>query len=302
MDKDYFQKIISNDFISNSNFKFEKITGTNQLTKTFIVTDLKTNKDYFYKQLKNKSIDEFKIINNLIKKLNKDSNNFKTPGLYYSHFDTKTNLAHQFFEFIENDNLDKNSNEYLTNNIDKIVNLINSFNQISKKESTSLIQGLNLDIIKVQNRIKKKLVDIPQNLLKIFNEELKYDYSAGYLIINDINPSNFLYKKNEIYLIDYDDIKLGTFEFDLSKIYVNLFFENSQTKDSFNNFSKVLKSSNIGHIKYITLLNAIILNLIEKISMDYLQLKKLNQNMLNRLIEIKTNKQKYLEILTGENI
>ena len=297
MDKDYFQKIILND----SNFKFEKIIGTNQLTKTFIVTDSKTNNKYFYKQIKNKTFDEFKIINNLIIELNKQSNNFKTPKLLFSKFDSKLNLSHQIFEFIKNNKLNKHSKNSLNNNIVNIINLINSFNQISKNSSKLLIQNLNLDIIKIENRIKKKIIDIPKNLLKIFDEELTYNYSSNYLIINDINPSNFLYDENDIYLIDYDDIKLGIFEFDLSKVYVNLFFENSQTKESFSNFSNTLKLSNIENIIFPTLLNAIILNLIEKISMDYLQLKTLNQNMLNRLIEIKTNKQKYLEILSGEN-
>jgi hypothetical protein len=300
MNKDYFQKIIEND----SNFKFKKIIGTNQFTKTFIITDLQTNKNYFYKQIQNKSIDEFKLINNLILALNKKENTFNTPQLHYSYFDNKTNISHQIFEFIkvdQNINAQNHNENNFSNNILTIINLINKFNQISKKITFSISKNLNLESIKVENRIKKKLKDIPKNLLEIFNEELNYNYSSDYLIISDINPSNFLYKTNKVYLIDYDDIKLGIFEFDLSKIYINLFFENSQTKDSFIEFSKLLKLSEIKSIEYLKLLNSIILNLIEKIFLDYIQLKSLNQNMLNRLIEIKTNKQEYLTILkTGK--
>jgi hypothetical protein len=302
MNKDYFNKIILN----NSNFKFKEIIGNNELTKTFIVTDIKNNINYFYKQIQNKTSTEFNLINNLIIELNKKKYNFKTPKLLYSFYDKKTNLCHQFFEYIEIDNNfnSKSQNNLTRNNINikKSLNLIKNFNQISKNISLSLIQTSNFDNIKINNTIKTKLVGIPQPLLKIFNEELTYDYSSSYLIINDINPSNFLNSNSELYLIDFDDIKIGVFEFDLSKFYINLYFENSSTNESFIKFSNIIKTLKFDTIKCQTIINAIILNLIEKISMDYLRMKTLNQNLLYRLIEIKTNKQKYLDILIRGNI
>jgi hypothetical protein len=302
MDKNYFNKIISN----NSNFKFKEIIGTNKLTKTFIVTDLKNKKNYFYKQIQNKTITEFNLINSLILELNKQEHDFKTPKLLFYIFDTNFSICHQIYEYIEIDNKfnSKPQNSLINENIclEKSLKLIKDFNQISKKISNSLIQGLNLNNIKINNLIKIKLGGIPQNLFTIFNEELNYDYSSSYLIINDINPSNFLNYNSILYLIDFDDIKLGIFEFDLSKFYINLYFENSSTNKSFIKFSKIIKTLKFDTIKYQTLINAIILNLVEKISMDYLRMKTLNQNLLNRLIEIKTNKQKYLDILIGGNI
>jgi hypothetical protein len=302
MDKNYFNKIILND----SNFKFKEIIGTNKLTKTFIVTDITNKKNYFYKQIQNKTIIEFNLINKLILELNKKDYDFKTPELLFYIFDTNFNICHQIYEYIEIDNKfnSKSQTSLINENmyIEKSLNLIKDFNQISKTISKSLIQNFNLDNIKINNLIKTKLVGIPKNLLTIFNEELNYDYSSSYLIINDINPSNFLTYNSTLYLIDFDDIKIGVFEFDLSKFYINLYFENSSTNESFIKFSKIIKTLKFDTIKYQRLINAIILNLVEKISMDYLRMKTLNQNLLNRLIEIKTNKQKYLDILIGVNI
>jgi len=287
-----FQEIIN----KNNNYDYIEIQGTNQLTKTYKVIHKPSTQKYFYKQIQNKSKDEFELITTIIKTLNK--NNFNTPKLIFFNYNNETKICHQLFEYLNNDKETKNPKQNKENYI-QILNLIKQFNQIIKKILKIEIKQLNLENIKIQNKINQKKLNLSQNLKTQFQTELNYDYSSQEIILNDINSSNFLIHKNKYYLIDFDDIKFGTFEYDLSKIYVNLYYENTDTLTSFKAFSKLI-NNNIQKINYKTLINAIILNLLDKIYIGLLQTKKQNKLISNRLIEIKTNKEKYLKILINE--
>lgn len=272
MNQDYFEKIISK---TTKQFNYKEIITNNPNTISYEIQNTENKENYFYKII-NKAIskEQFELIINTIKILNK--NNFPTAKLLYSK--QKENSSDFIFEYLNSEQKEINLSTHNT----EILELIKTFYQLTRK----------IPISSSHTHFK------PNKFTIQFKEEYKIQLKPNQLILVDINPSNFLLQNNKLYLIDFDEINFSQIEYDISKIFLNLYYENKPLELTFQKYSKTIKYfQNINpNIDLELVYNLIKLNLIEK-TLHEKTSETIKKQRLNNLINLKLNKQKYLQIL-----
>lgn len=228
----FFENIIN----FSSNFKFEKLfTYDDKITEVFKVSY--NDKFYILKINKVKSRQDFILITNLIDLLNKE--NFPTPKLLYSKY--LNDISYFILEFIENDSKFNIFNETHIKNLINILNLFyDTSDKIKFQKNIKLEDNTNLllffeNFSSFQNSINSKIINECLNYIK---ENL----NINKLIISDINPENILIKNNNLYLIDFDQIKFFEVELDLAVLLINFIPISSNLEIKLNIFSNILNN------------------------------------------------------------
>ncbi|MFW6286040.1 MAG: hypothetical protein ACOC16_02865 [Nanoarchaeota archaeon] len=221
-----FEKIINFD----SNFQYKQISKTKKATDIYLVEDKKVNqntKKYILKINHQKNKEEYNLIINTIKLLNK--NKYPTPKLLHSKY--INSKSYFIFEYIKGNPIKQESK-----NIIPISNLIKEFYNITK--NTPINSNLTL-----QEKVKNFKLNISTPIYKkIFYDiltQIIQNIQNEKLRIIDINTSNFINIENQLYIIDFDEIFFTEIEFDIA--------------DLFTDFVKIHKDSFFEIIKYYNL-------------------------------------------------
>ncbi len=296
--EDIFEEIIS--FNQKFNYKLIKSKNNNKVYKitSKINYENNTTKQIFILKINNeiKDIEEFHLKTQIITKLHE--NNFNTPELYYNKF--SNNLSYFIFEYIntkENINLNNNNNNNDYNNSNNTEHLI-------KKERIQILTNFlcdfytitdninpyneNLKIANIIDKINSKTKNNP-TLCKIEKSAIEIIKSHGinsYCIITDVNASNIIMEETtkKYYMIDFDEICFGDYEFDISDYFSEIILEINFKKalSIIIKMSKTIKEKTNKQIIPEKIINYTILNLIR-------DLRKTNSKALNNKILWKIN-------------
>jgi thiamine kinase-like enzyme len=87
----------------------------------------------------------------------------------------------------------------------------------------------DLRLLNYAKDIKKKNLGVLNNIFEKTLDRVKKNKKEERLLIVDINSSNFIETKSDIYMIDFDEILFGEIEFDLADFFTDFFEREKQS-------------------------------------------------------------------------
>lgn len=220
--QEYFEDTIK---FNTQLFSYSTIKNENGRESIFVQDRLNKQK-YFFKTYKNMKKEDYDFSKKIMKKLNE--NQFNTARLLFSKYIEEK--AYYIYEFIEGKKFENTSKDRIL-----LIKTIQQFHILTKDVKTKQERFLD----RIEN-LKKHFPNIIHiKIISYISSVAQINYNPQ-IIISDINPTNMILYKNQIFLTDLEEVKVGEIEFDLARIYLNFFDHKLPIEKNSQEFCKML--------------------------------------------------------------
>lgn len=278
MEKINFEKIIKKDFSKYVNL-------SKNICRQIYKIEL-NKKNYILKLNNSKTKEEYELIIKTILTLNETK--FKTSTLIFSKYENNT--SYFLFEYL-------NGIETKIFEIKDIINIVQEFYKITENISNKTNEN---HIIKTIENNLENFSFIHKNILHKIIIELKEIRNQNRIIITDINQTNFIQFKKNIYLIDFDEICFSEIEYDIAQIFLNFILytnsKNSLEQNIIELKKIIIEFKNISEIYNLKIINYLIISMYHDI-IKYNHKKEIQENIFKKIIYILNNKELILKRL-----